>query len=126
MSKMLSSPTQNITRADMVKAGYAPSVRLFEAAACATPIISDYWEGLDSIFDIGTEILVSYSAKDTLRYLREICKSERKMIGERARKKVLSHHTAAHRAKELVSYAEELMSFSGDDESFGYGAVDVV
>lgn len=102
--------TQNITRADMIKAGYAPSVRLFEAAACCTPIISDYWEGLDSFFQIGTEILVARSAADTLRYLREICKSERKLIAERARKKVMAHHTAAHRAQELVSYAEELMT----------------
>ncbi|PRY05724.1 spore maturation protein CgeB [Pontibacter ummariensis] len=102
--------TQNITRADMIKAGYSPSVRLFEAAACGTPIISDYWDGLDSIFKIGSEILVASSAADTLQYLREICKSERKLIGERARKKVLSGHTAAHRAQELVSYVEELMT----------------
>lgn len=102
--------TQNITRADMVKAGYSPSVRLFEAAACSTPIISDYWEGLDTFFEPGTEILISRNAKDTLKYLREICKSERKMIAERARRKVMAHHTAAHRAQELVSYAEELMT----------------
>jgi spore maturation protein CgeB len=117
---------QNITRADMIQAGYSPSVRLFEAAACGTPIISDYWEGLESIFEIGTEILVAYNAKDTLQFLREICKSERKMIGERARKKVLANHTAAHRAKELISYAEELMSLSGDQESFDYGALEVI
>ncbi|MBC5775125.1 glycosyltransferase [Pontibacter sp. KCTC 32443] len=104
--------TQNITRADMIKAGYSPSVRLFEAAACCTPIISDYWDGLDSLFTIGEEILVSYSAKDTLGFLREICKSERKMIGERARRKVMNNHTAAHRAKELESYAQELMTVS--------------
>jgi len=107
--------TQNITRADMIKAGYSPSVRLFEAAACGTPIISDYWDGLDTVFEIGTEILVAYSAKDTLRFLREMCKSERKMIGELARKKVLTQHTAAHRAKELISYAEELMSLESTD-----------
>ncbi|WP_347158498.1 CgeB family protein [Pontibacter chitinilyticus] len=107
--------TQNITRADMIKAGYSPSVRLFEAAACGTPIISDYWDGLNSIFKIGSEILVSRSAKDTLCFLREICKSERKMIGERARKKVLSQHTAAHRAKELISYAEELLTLESTD-----------
>ena len=102
--------TLNITRTDMVKAGYTPSVRLFEAAACATPIISDYWEGLETIFKPEEDILISNDAKDTLRYLREICKSERKLIGERARRKVLAHHTAAHRAKELISYVEELMS----------------
>jgi spore maturation protein CgeB len=101
--------TQNITRADMIQAGYSPSVRLFEAAACCTPIISDHWDGLDSLFDFESEILVSYSAKDTLRYLREICNTERKAIGSRARKKVLSQHTAAHRAQELESYAAELI-----------------
>lgn len=115
--------TMNITRADMIQAGYAPSVRLFEAAACGTPIISDYWEGLNSIFEFDSEILVAHTAKDTLRYLREICKSERKMIGERARKKVLAHHTAAHRAKELISYAEELMTLDGDHEAYGYEVV---
>ena len=104
--------TQNITRADMIRAGYSPSVRLFEAAACCTPIISDYWDGLDSLFKIGEEILVAHSAKDTLTYLREICKSDRKMIGERARRKVMQNHTAAHRAKELEDYAQELMTVS--------------
>ena len=108
---------QNITRADMIKAGYAPSVRLFEAAACCTPIISDYWEGLETFFEFDSEILISYSAGDTLKYLREICNSERKAIGARARKKVMTHHTAAHRAKELESYAQELMTVSGTDSA---------
>jgi spore maturation protein CgeB len=35
--------TLNITRADTVRAGYSPSIRLFEAAGCARPIISNYW-----------------------------------------------------------------------------------
>jgi spore maturation protein CgeB len=100
--------TQNITRADMIKAGFSPSVRLFEAAACATPIISDYWEGLDSLFAFDSEILVSYSARDTLRFLRELPETERKAIGQRARQKVLRHHTAAHRALELEQYVQAL------------------
>lgn len=99
--------TLNITRADMVRAGYSPSVRLFEAAACSTPIISDYWEGLDSFFTPGTEILVSYSTEDTLRYLRDTSEEERRAIGERARACVLAQHTAAHRALELEGYAHE-------------------
>jgi spore maturation protein CgeB len=99
---------QNITRADMIRDGYSPSVRLFEAAACGTPIISDYWEGLDSFFTFDSEILVSRSAADTLRYLRELPEEERKAIGERARQKVLAGHTAAHRAAEVETYAREL------------------
>jgi spore maturation protein CgeB len=96
--------TLNITRADMVQAGYAPSVRLFEAAACGTPVISDYWEGLNTFFQFGDEILLSGSPEQTLRYLKEISSKERMQIGERARKRVLSAHTAVHRAEELECY----------------------
>jgi len=96
--------TLNITRADMRRAGYAPSVRLFEAAACATPIISDWWEGLDTLFTPGVEILIADDASDTLRYLETIDEDERRQIGERARQRVLAHHSAAHRAEELESY----------------------
>src|SRR5215469_7395466 len=39
--------TLNVTRRDMVMAGYSPSVRLFEAAACAATIVSDNWPGLE-------------------------------------------------------------------------------
>jgi spore maturation protein CgeB len=100
--------TLNVTRADMIMAGYSPSVRLFEAAACATPIVSDAWEGLDSFFVPGEEILIARDGADTLRYLREIPDEERRAIGERARKKVLAEHTAAHRAAELEDYVREL------------------
>lgn len=99
--------TMNITRADMIKAGYSPSVRLFEAAACGTPIISDYWDGIDSIFEIGKEILIARSSNDTLNYLKSISEEERKRTGEAARKKVLANHTAAHRATELENYYNE-------------------
>lgn len=101
--------TLNITRADMIKAGWSPSVRLFEAAACGTPIISDYWEGMDSIFEIGKELLLSASPEDTLQCLQNIPDEERKAIGERARKKVLANHTAAHRATELETYYNEAL-----------------
>ncbi|WP_439557826.1 CgeB family protein [Dyadobacter sp.] len=99
----------NITRADMIRAGYSPSVRLFEAAACNTPIISDYWEGLDTIFEHGKEILISHSAEDTVGFLTNITESERQAIAENARRKVLEFHTAAHRATELEGYYAEAM-----------------
>ena len=91
--------TLNITRADMVRAGYSPSVRLFEAAASGVPIISDYWIGLDSIFTIGKEILVARSGVESLRYMRETSERDRRLIGQRARKRVLSSHAAAHRGQ---------------------------
>jgi spore maturation protein CgeB len=99
--------TLNVTRADMIEAGYSPSVRLFEAAACGVPIISDYWEGLGSIFAIGSEILVARTADDVLAILREMSEEERVAIGRRAQQRVQLAHTSAHRAKELISHAEE-------------------
>lgn len=101
--------TLNVTRADMIRAGYSPSVRLFEAAACATPVISDYWEGLEEFFTPGKDILISHSAQQTLMYLQQISEEEAYLIGRKARKRILSRHTAAHRAAELEHYVFESM-----------------
>ena len=101
--------TQNITRANMIRMGYSPSVRLFEAAACGTPIISDYWDGLYTYFRFDEEILVSRSAEDTLRYIKDMPEDERKEVGIRARKVVLRYHTAAKRAEELEGYALQML-----------------
>jgi len=102
--------TLNVTRADMVRAGYSPSVRLFEAAACGTPIISDYWEGLETFLTPGKEVLISRSPEETLRYLRDLSDAERAAVGRRARARVLAAHTAAHRAAELEGYVLALRS----------------
>lgn len=107
--------TLNITRADMRDAGWSPSVRLFEAAACATPIISDYWDGLDELFETGDEILITRSAASTLHFLRDISETERRAIGEAARKRVLRDHTAVHRAAELETYLNEVLGTRGEE-----------
>ncbi|HSF38276.1 MAG TPA: glycosyltransferase, partial [Thermoanaerobaculia bacterium] len=96
--------------ADMIAAGFSPSVRLFEAAACATPIISDEWPGLGTFFKIGEEILTAKTAGEVLQYLRDIPETERRDLGQRARDRVLAEHTAAHRAEELEGYALCLLS----------------
>ena len=100
--------TLNVTRADMVRAGYSPSVRLFEAAACGTPIISDAWPGLAEIFEPDAEILIAHSSAEALDYLRSTTEAERKSIGRRARARVLAEHTAERRAEQLESYAFEV------------------
>jgi spore maturation protein CgeB len=101
--------TLNLTRANMVHAGYSPSIRLFEAAACGCPIISDWWEGLDDFFKLGEEILVADSPEKTLEYLFDLSAPERELIGQRARERVLSEHTAPRRAAELEGYARQLL-----------------
>jgi spore maturation protein CgeB len=96
--------TLNITRADMVEAGWSPSVRLFEAAACGVPIISDWWEGLDAFFEPEREILIARSQADVLLYLQEFTSEEREVIGARARKRILGEHTARRRVMQLENY----------------------
>jgi spore maturation protein CgeB len=100
--------TLNITRADMIEAGWSPSVRLFEAAACGTPIISDRWPGIESLLVPGREILLASSAHEVLAVLRDIGEDERLEMAARARARILAEHTAAHRAEELEGYALEL------------------
>jgi spore maturation protein CgeB len=102
--------TLNVTRKNMIHAGYSPSVRLFEAAACACPVISDWWEGLDEFFKVGEEILVADSPEQVATYLFELPAEERRAIGEKARARVLAAHTADHRAAELESYAQQLLA----------------
>ncbi|MFL6539509.1 MAG: glycosyltransferase [Chthoniobacterales bacterium] len=102
--------TLNVTRADMIRAGYSPSVRLFEAAACGTPIISDAWAGLSELFTPDEEILIARTTEDVLEILRDLPEGERRAIGARARERVLAGHTAAHRAAELETYIDECRS----------------
>ena len=102
--------TVNVTRADMVAAGWSPSVRLFEAAACAVPVISDAWAGLETFFVPGEEIVVAQSPADVLRTLSDTPERERRAIGERARARVLAGHTAEDRAAQLEEHVREAMA----------------
>ncbi|HKG76771.1 MAG TPA: glycosyltransferase [Beijerinckiaceae bacterium] len=93
--------TLNVTRADMIKAGYSPSVRLFEAAACSTPIVSDRWAGLDRLFEPGREIALAETPDEVLQVLTGWDDQRRRAVARAARTRVLAEHTAAHRAKQL-------------------------
>lgn len=101
-----SSPlTLNVTRESMAAFGYCPSGRLFEAAACGTPILSDWWPGLDTFFEPGREILVSQSVAEAASAIT-MPSAELAKIGSRARDRVLEQHTAAIRARQLTSLIE--------------------
>jgi spore maturation protein CgeB len=96
--------TLNVTRADMVRAGFSPSVRLFEAAACGTPIISDVWDGLDTLFSPGEEIALAHDADDVLHVLTRWNEARRRSVAEQALSRVLRGHSARHRAQELETH----------------------
>lgn len=97
--------TLNLTRDEMVKAGYSPSVRIFEAAGCGTAIITDAWAGLETFFKVDDEILLASSPADVISFLR-MDRHEAKKIGGRAQERVLAEHSAAQRALEFEQIVE--------------------
>jgi spore maturation protein CgeB len=99
--------TLNLTRAEMIEAGFSPSVRLFEAAACGVPIISDRWAGIETFFTPGREILIAESPEQAVHFLSELPEERRQAIAAAARRRVLREHTAEHRAKQLEDYYRE-------------------
>ena len=94
--------TLNVTREEMVAAGWSPSVRLFEAGACACPVISDRWEGLSEVFP---EVLIADGPQDVLRALE----TDARERGEAARRRVLAEHTARQRIDQLEQEANDVM-----------------
>jgi spore maturation protein CgeB len=103
--------TLNVTRRAMAEMGWCPSGRLFEAAACGCPVISDDWEGLDAFFAPGEEIVIARGADDVVGALR-MTDAERDGVARRARERTLDEHTSARRAAELESLL---------DSAFGAG-----
>jgi spore maturation protein CgeB len=106
--------TLNVTRADMIAAGYSPSVRLFEASACATAIISDAWDGLGQLLAEGREIAIARRAEDVLACLA-MPDEARRAMGQAARARFLAAHTSAHRAAELEAHIAELRVWQRQD-----------
>lgn len=91
----------NVTRADMVAAGWSPSVRLFEAGACGAAVISDSWAGIGELFEPGREILLPQSAEETVGILAATHPDDRRALGEALRTRILREHTAERRAAEF-------------------------
>jgi spore maturation protein CgeB len=97
--------TLNITRGTMAQMGYCPSGRLFEAAACGTPIVSDWWEGLDAFFTPGEEILIAKNSDDVMLAM-QLGEMQLNRLARASQERALTQHTAAQRASELISLIE--------------------
>jgi spore maturation protein CgeB len=98
--------TLNVTRRAMAVNGWCPSGRLFEAAACGTPVISDAWQGLEEFFTPGEEIIVARSTQDVADAL-DLSDAEVDRIALAAYERVLAQHTSAHRVRELEALLED-------------------
>ena len=92
--------TLNVTRADMIRAGWSPSVRLFEAAACGCPIVSDRWEGIADVLEPGRDIVLAEDTETVLAVL-DWPDERRDALAASARRRILAAQTSAHRAAQL-------------------------
>ena len=101
--------TLNITRGEMAANGWCPSGRFFEAAACGTPLITDTWEGLESFFNLQSELRVVANAEDVEAALNSP-DDELECMATRARQRTLDEHTGSVRARQLLQYIEEARS----------------
>ncbi|HUI84828.1 MAG TPA: glycosyltransferase [Candidatus Binatia bacterium] len=102
--------TLNVTRRDMAIAGYSPSVRLFEAAACGAAIVSDKWPGLETFFSPAKEILLPDAAADIVRYVSDLSDQEIRRIGEAAQARTLAEHTSDRRALQFEREVETALA----------------
>lgn len=100
--------TLNLTRKDMVAAGYSPSVRLFEASACGAAIMSDVWCGMEEFLTPGEEVLLPSDEYEVVSILTGMSEHERVRMGQRARERILAEHTSDHRAQELEKIIERV------------------
>ena len=91
----------NTTRVDMAALGYCPSGRFFESAACGTPVLSDWWDGLDTFYAPGKEVLIARTTADAMAAL-ELSDAELAAIGRAARERTLDEHTSDDRAETLL------------------------
>jgi spore maturation protein CgeB len=98
--------TLNVTRRAMAEMGWCPSGRLFEAAACGTPLLSDDWPGIGEFFAPGEEILLAHDGGEVLAAL-EMADAELLRIAKQARERTLDEHTSEQRARELIALLED-------------------
>lgn len=104
-----SRATLNVTRRAMGEYGFCPSGRLFEAAACGTPMLSDTWTGLETFFTPGEEILPVHTHEDVLAAL-SLSDRELARIAQAARDRTLAQYTASRRVTELESLCQRAVS----------------
>lgn len=107
----------NLTPGSARTVGHSPHSRLFQAAACGTPIITDSWNGLRHFFEPGAEVLVAESVEDVVRLLCDTSDAERKALSARARRRLLRDHTPRHRAESLERYVDSAICARQDRAS---------
>jgi spore maturation protein CgeB len=91
----------NVNRASMARYGFSPPTRIFEAAGAGACLISDAWAGLEQFLEPGEEVLVANNGDEVAELLGKLDRDQAERVARAARKRVLSHHTYVHRARQV-------------------------
>jgi len=96
----------NVSRESMARYGFSPATRVFEAAGAAACLITDAWEGLETFFEPGKEVLVAHNGDEVAQHVRTLDAARAREIGQAAYRHVLAEHTYAHRAAQVDAVLE--------------------
>jgi spore maturation protein CgeB len=96
----------NISRESMARYGFSPATRVFEAAGAGACLITDWWEGIETFFEPGREILVAKNGDEVGELVVELSSNWAEQIGERALKRALADHTYSKRMELLEETLE--------------------
>jgi spore maturation protein CgeB len=91
----------NINRESMAQVGFSPPTRVFEAAGAGACVITDFWEGIETFFVPGLEILPAVSAHDVVTHLRQFGAAHVARIGSAMHRRALREHTYELRAAQV-------------------------
>lgn len=97
----------NINRESMADVGFSPPTRVFEAAGAGACVITDAWQGVETFFTPGSEILVARNGEEISRLVRTIPAAHAKKIGSAMRAKALRKHLYQQRAERVLHVLEE-------------------
>jgi spore maturation protein CgeB len=87
-----------------------PTIRPFEALACAAPLVSGPWEDREGLFSPGRDYLVAEDGEAMKRHLRRLLDDPAAAAAQAARglTAIRARHTVGHRVDELLAICAEL------------------
>jgi spore maturation protein CgeB len=96
----------NVHRDSMVRNGWSPATRLFEAAGAAACQITDAWRGIEEFLEPGREVLVAEDGAQVGELLAALTPERARAIGDAAFRRVMAAHTYGHRAAQVEGVLE--------------------
>jgi spore maturation protein CgeB len=109
----------NINRESMVRYGFSPPTRVFEAAGAGACLITDAWEGIELFLEPGKEVLVAHDGGEVVAHLEALDEKQARALGDAARRRILAEHTYHHRARQLAELLDTIPAGQNRKEKMG-------